>query len=195
VVLQHTSDLHILLGPTSLEVAQGIRPEALFSIVDGLRRMYDFIVIDVGSTLSENAVTLMDAAEHVLLVAVPELAALHDVSRFIHFSRSLAYPAGKILTVLNRAGMPGGVKLGDIEKVFHHELFAEIPDDEARVTRSLNRGIPLFLTYRRNPVSQAIQQLAKTLVQLSLGELAQVGGSLVPAKAKPGVRLAQSGTD
>jgi len=194
VVIQHVSDLHVLLGPTSLEVAQGIRPEALFSVVDGLRRMYDFIVIDVGSTLNENAVTLMDAAERVLLITVPELAALHDASRFIHLSRSLAYPAGKIMTVLNRAGVPGGVKTGDIETVLHHELFAHIPDDEANVLRSLNRGIPLILKYRRSPASQAIQRLAKALVQASAGEQAPATGVAgpIPAKAKPEMRLVQS---
>lgn len=195
VVIPHVSDLHVLLGPTSLEVAQGIRPESLFSVVDGLRRMYDYIVIDVGNTLSENAVTLMDAAERVLLITVPELAALHDASRFIQLSRSLAYPAGKILTILNRTGVAGGVKTADIETVLHHEIFAHIPDDEANVLRSLNRGIPLILKYRRSPASQAIQRLAKALVQAGAGEPAPATGVAgpVPAKAKARARLAQAG--
>ena len=195
VVVEHASGIDVLLGPANLEVAQGVRPDALFNIISGLRRMYDFIVIDAGSYLSENTVTLMDAADRVLLVTNPELAALQDTSRFVQLTRSLAYPAGKVLTVLNRVGMLGGVKTADIESVLHHELFAQIPDDGPNALRSINRGIPLVLRYPRSPVSRAIQQLAKSLVQISAGEPAgaAAGAPAPKARSQPQVAPARAG--
>jgi len=164
IVAEHASGIQVLLAPASLEVAQGVRAEPLFSVVDGLRGFYDYIVVDAGNTLDENTVTLLDLADRVLLVTTPDLAALQDVSRFVQVSRTLNFPAGKVLTVLNRAGMPGGLNVKDIEGALHHELFAQVPDGGQAPMRSLNRGLPLLFKYPRNPASRGIQRLAKSLL-------------------------------
>ena len=166
VIVQHASGLHLLMGPNDVQVAQGIRAQDLFNVVEGLKRQYDYLVIDAGSDLNENTVTLLDAADRILLVANPDMAALHDVSRFIQISRSLAYPPGKLLVVLNRAGMPGGIKTKDIESALHHEVYAMVPDDSANALRSLNRGLPMLYKYPRSPASRGFQQLAKRLASV-----------------------------
>jgi len=167
VVAHHTSGIHVLLGPSDAQVAQGIRAQDLYNVVVELQRVYDLIVIDAGSSLSENTVTLMDASEKVLVLSNPDMASLRDASRFVQISRSLAFPPDKVLNVLNRAGMQGGVKIPDIEKALHQSLYAQIPDDPANALRSLNRGIPLILKYPRSPASKGIQTLAKALVASS----------------------------
>jgi pilus assembly protein CpaE len=189
VVVEHASGMHVLLAPSSLEVAQGVRPEALFSVVDGIRPFFDYVVIDAGSALTENAVTLLDLADRVLLVATPDLAALHDTSRFIQVSRSLAYAPGKVLTVLNRTGQVGSLRVKDIENALHHEVFARIPDDGPNALRSLNRGLPLLRRYPRSAASRGIIGLARSLLrmgQVQPGVAVQPGSS--PAR---GLRLAR----
>jgi pilus assembly protein CpaE len=167
VVSRHASGLHVLMGPNDIQVAQGIRPDDLYNVFIGLQRMYDFIVIDAGSTLNENTVTLMDAADKILLVTTPDLASLHDTSKFIQFSRSLAYPQDKLLVALNRSNITGGLRSSDIESALHYPLFAQIPDDGANALRSINRGIPFTTRYPRNPVSRSIRSLADSLIELN----------------------------
>jgi pilus assembly protein CpaE len=173
VVTQHISGIYVLLAPTDIQAAQGIRPQELFSIVAGLKRYYDYLVIDAGSNLTENTVTLMDAADRILLVTSPDLAALHDVSRFVRISQSLAYPPEKIWLILNRAERPGGVRARDIAAVLRREIYAQIPDDPLDALRSLNRGIPLVLNYPRSPASKAYQALARQIFAGSQAAAAQ----------------------
>ncbi|MFC1997434.1 AAA family ATPase [Chloroflexota bacterium] len=161
VVFEHTSGIDVLLEPFDFQIAQGIRPQELYNVLVGLKRMYDLIVIDTGSSLSENAVTLLDVADRILLVTTPDLASLHDAKRFIEMSRSLDYQPGKMLVALNRSGMKGSVKSTDISSSLHQELFIEIPDGGSKVLLSLNRGIPLVIRYPRNSTSKSIQGLAK----------------------------------
>jgi pilus assembly protein CpaE len=170
VVVQHAAGIEVLLSPSNIEMAQGIKPDDMLNILRGVRSLYDFIVIDSGSYLNENTVTLMDMSDRVLLVANPDLASLHDVSRFIQVSRTLGYPPGKVLVVLNRSGMLGGVKTKDIEAALHQSPFAEIPEDGTKAIRSLNRGVPMYFKYPRNPVSRSIRQLAKTLADIGMEE-------------------------
>lgn len=170
VVVEHATGIEVLISPPSLEMSQGIKPDDMLNVLRGVRPLYDFVVIDAGSFLNENTVTLMDMSDRVLLIANPDLASLHDVSRFIQVSRTLGYPPGKVLVILNRAGMLGGVKTKDIESALHQPPFVEIPEDGTKAIRSLNRGVPMYFKYPRNPVSRSIRHLAKTLADIGVEE-------------------------
>jgi pilus assembly protein CpaE len=173
VVVRHASGIDVLLSPTDVQAGQGVRPEDLLNIVKGVRQMYDFIVIDGGSHLDENTVTLMDLSDRILLLTTPDLASLHDVSRFIQISRNLSYPPGKMLTLVNRADMMGGVKSKEIETALRREVFDHIPEDDPKVLRSLNRGVPHLYKYPRSPVSRSIRKIAKRIVEFSVGHTSE----------------------
>jgi pilus assembly protein CpaE len=192
VVMDHISGIQVLLGPGDVQVAQGIRPDDVYTLFVNLQRMYDYIVIDSGSSLNENTVTLMDSTDRIILVANPELAALHDTSRFVQISRSLGYSPEKLLIVLNRAGIQGGVKTKDIESALHHDVFANIPDDGPNALRSLNRGIPLVMRYPRSQASKAIKMLAKNLTEQSTIEVDDVVADTVARDAQREALLASS---
>jgi len=193
VVCDHATGIKVLLAPSDLQVGQGVRPDDIYSILVGLQKFFDYVIIDVGSYLTENTVTLMDTADRIMMVATPDLASLHDTSRFIQLSRSLGYSPDKLMIVLNRAGMEGGVRTKDIEAALHHQVFAQVPDDHANTLRSLNRGIPMIVRYPRSPVSKAIAQLAKRLPQATMPEslLAAMGGS-VAVKSQQDALMASS---
>jgi pilus assembly protein CpaE len=165
VITRHASGIYVLVDPFDLQVAQGIRPQELYNVIQGLQRMFDAIIIDVGSALTENAVTIMDMADLIVVVTTPDLASIQDTTRFTQISRSLSYPADKLYYVLNRTDVPGGVKTRDVTPVVQNELFT-IPDGGPNVLRSINRGIPLILKYPRNPASKAIQRMATELSNL-----------------------------
>ena len=168
VVVQHVSGIHVLLGPGDLQIAQGIRPDDLYNVFIGLQKVYPFIVIDAGSHLNENTVTLLDASDRILLVTNPDLAALHDASRFIQISKTLAYPSDKTLVILNRENIQGGIRTNDVEGALHNQLYAHIPDDSANALRSLNRGIPVIMKYGRSSMSKALIALAKNLMSMKV---------------------------
>jgi pilus assembly protein CpaE len=149
-----------------MQAAQGLRPDSLYSVLISLRRAFDVIVIDAGSLLNENSVTYLDAADRILLLTTPDLSSLRDASRFIQISQSLSYPPEKLLVVMNREGMPGGVGAKDVEDTLRQTLFARIPECTSEVQRSLNRGVPLILKYPRSPASRAIRQMTKALTEM-----------------------------
>jgi pilus assembly protein CpaE len=169
VVSQHASGIHVLLSPSDLNVAQGIRPDDLYNVIKAVSRIYDVIVIDAGSYLGDNTVTLMDASDRVLLITTPDLAALHDTSRFIQLTDTLGFPPDKVLTVLNRAGMQGGVKIREIENALQQKLFAQISEGNEKVIQSLNRGVPLVFSSPRNKMSKEIRSLALQLSAMRPG--------------------------
>jgi pilus assembly protein CpaE len=178
VVAPHPSGIHVLLAPSNAQVAQGIRAEDIYNIFISVSRYYDYVVVDAGGPLNDISVTLMDATDRILLVTTPDLASLHDTSRFLQLSRSLSYPAEKILMLLNKADVEGGVKLKDIETVLHNQVYHQIANDPANVLRSINRGIPFLVYYPRSSASKSVQQLAKSLAAINIRE---AGHEAIPA--------------
>jgi len=181
VVTPHPSGIHVLLAPSNVQVAQGIRADDIYNVFMGVSRHYDYTVVDAGGPLNDISVTLMDAADRILLITTPDLASLHDTSRFLQLSRSLAYPADKILMILNKAGAEGGVKLHDIESVLHTQVYHQIANDPANVLRSINRGIPFLVYYPRSNASKSIQHLALNLAAIKLRE---IGHEAIPTQAE-----------
>ncbi len=163
VMTRHSSGIDVLPSPADLQVAQGIRPDGLVGVLDILRSLYEFIIIDAGSALTENCIALLEAADRILLVCTPEMASLRDVTQFIQLSGVLGLPHNKGLIALNRAGMRGGVTADGVREVLQRDIFAEIPDDLAKALRALNRGVPLLQQSRRSPASKAIRRAAIAL--------------------------------
>jgi len=192
VVIQHPAGIHVLLAPSNIQIAQGVRPEDMYNVFMGVSRLYDYVVVDAGGPLNEISVTLMDAADRILLVSTPDLATLHDTSRFLQLSRSLAYPADKILLLLNKVGAEGGVKLSDIESVLHTQVYHQIANEPAKVLRSINRGIPYLVYYPRSNVSKSIQQLARNLSTIKLREMGHEAIPVQGEKASHEALLASS---
>jgi pilus assembly protein CpaE len=127
--------------------------------------MFDALIIDVGSALTENAVTIMDMADRIIVVTTPDLASIQDTTRFSQISKTLSYPSDKLYYVLNRTDLAGGVKTKDVTPIINDEFFM-IPDGGPNVLRSINRGIPLVLRYPRNPASKSIQNMAAELSKM-----------------------------
>lgn len=165
VVLKHSSGVSVLPSPADLQVAQGIHPDGLIGVLHALRSLYDFIVVDAGSALTDNCLAMLEAADRYLLVCTPEMASLHDATQFIRHSRRLGFPTSKELIALNRAGMSGGVAVDSARELLQQDIFIQVPEDTAKVMRALNRGIPLLKHGRRSPVSKAIRGAAIALTR------------------------------
>lgn len=180
VIIKHGSGLHVLLAPGNLQVSQGIRPDDLYTVFVQVQKRYDLVVIDGGSSLNDNTVTLMDASDKIIILTTPDLASMHDVSRFVQVSRSLAYSPDKFLFVLNREGMTGGIRTNDLTAALNQHLFAKIPDDGGNVIRCVNRGIPLLMRYPRSQTSKAVKELSKKLSSMQTSDF---GGAYAGSSA------------
>jgi pilus assembly protein CpaE len=192
VIAVHPSGIHVLLAPSNAQISQGIRADDIYNIFVGVSRHYDYVVVDAGGPLSDISVTLMDATDRIGLVTTPDLASLHDTSRFLQLSRSLGYPMEKILMILNKAGVEGGVKLKDIETVLHNQVYHQVVYDPATVLRSINRGIPFLVYYPRSNVSKSIQQLARNLAMIKIKDLAHESVPVQGDRANRDLLLASS---
>jgi pilus assembly protein CpaE len=172
VLASHSSGIQVLLAPPPSEPLPDITMPQLQQLLLWLRRMFPWVVIDLGLPIDALAFGFLDAADHVLMSAMPEMIGLRNARRMIDDFRARGYSEDKVWLVLNRADMAGGLRVGDVEGHLGLKVRFQIPNDQSLATDTVNRGVPLVLTHRRSPLAAAYQELARQLLRSEPAPLA-----------------------
>jgi len=166
VVVKHTSGIYVLPSPSAIAKAQGIKPDALFKVIQSLQREFPYIIIDGGSFLDENTVTYMDSSQKILLILNPDIASMRDIRQFMDVSTTLSYPREKMLLILNLAGRKGDVKREEVERILKMNIFGKVPADVNLAQTCLNEGVPVVVKKPHHPISKAYGDIAKDLLKV-----------------------------
>jgi len=176
VMVTHSTGVKVLKAPLKPEQAELIASNHVKTILQLLRKSFDYVFIDTWSSLEERVLTILDNAERIVLVVTPELHAMKNVLLFLAVADLLQYPQGKIILVANRADVRNGVPIPEITRSLRCEVAATIANDQQAVTNSINREVPLVQAEPGNAVSRDIRALLKQLILgLGGGELEEAG--------------------
>jgi pilus assembly protein CpaE len=160
VLSQHTSGLRVLLSPST--PGPHISPDLLDEVIDLLRSMFDYVVIDCHASARTAALGIIRRAHVTLCVIVPEMTSLYHGRQFIEAIEA-AMPEVRINVVLNRATMPSAVPSDAIRRHLKMQIAGEIPDEPEVVSASVNRGVPFVIGQTRSAATRGVLKLAKEL--------------------------------
>ena len=160
VLQQHGSGVHVLLAPTSLDLAGDVSPEQVNAVLDQLLARHSYVVADTWGVLDETTMALLARADDVLVVATPEIPALKNVKLFLEYLRQHELTRGRVSIVLNRFPSVDGVSLEDVQQHLRQPVSANIPSAGQLVTYSVNRGVPIVLSHPQSWVGQSLRNLA-----------------------------------
>lgn len=116
-------------------------PAGISRVIKLLRQRFNVIVIDMPVPPSPAEREALLLARQALIVLHPDVASLRDaqqVKRLINTHIG----AGRVLTVLNRATMPGALKLDMVQQALGEKPGVVIPDLSKSLIKSANLGRP-----------------------------------------------------
>jgi pilus assembly protein CpaE len=163
VLAEHTSGVKVLLAPPPADMGAPLTLPQVQHIMVMLKRMFPWVIVDLGLPMDETAFAFLDSAEKIIMTVLPEMVGLRNTRLMLEQFVNEGYPPEKIWLVLNRATIKGGVTPQDIVDRLHVPIRFSVPDDQPLATHTINRGIPLMLTHRRSAVARAIQKIAQEL--------------------------------
>src|SRR5439155_11783759 len=114
--------------------------------------------------LDQTTLVALDAADTIVLICPPELAALKNAARFLRLTQEFGYPSEKVKLVINRARGPGAVSVADIEENLRTKVVLRLPSDGPSVMYALNHGEPLVQVKPRTKVAKGITRLSKAIL-------------------------------
>ena len=163
VVINHSTGIRVLLAPPSPEGADLITPAYLRKIVDHLRTTHDYVVVDLPSGLTDHSLTVMDAADTILVIAALEITTIKNVRLFLEVADQLEYDRSKVRLVINRSDSAQGIRIGDVEASIRRPIDGTIVSDGRLAVLAVNRGVPFVVSHPEATLSRDIVKLARTV--------------------------------
>lgn len=165
--------LHVLAGSESPEDVNQVSIAGVEKIIEIARSQYDFVLLDVSSTLDQVAVKGLDLADTICLTLQLNLPFIRAAKHMATVFQGLGYSRDKLSVIVNRYEKGGTINLADVEKATMLKIGRTIPNSHAAVTASVNQGVPLLELAPRDPVARALhdwaQELAPSTVQRNKG--------------------------
>ena len=167
VIIEHSTGIRVVLAPPSPEGADLISPAALRQVVDHLKTRFDYVVVDLPAGLNDHALTVMDAADQIVILAALEITAIKNLRLFLEVADQLEYDRSKLRIVINRSDAAQGIRLADVEASIRRSVDGTIVSDGRLAVMAVNRGVPFVVSTPEAPLSRDIARLAQTLAGTS----------------------------
>jgi Flp pilus assembly CpaE family ATPase len=162
-LIAHASSLRIFPAARKPEEGQTITAEHVRAILGTLRRYFGHVVLDLPHTFNEIALTGLEAADCLLLVATPESAVLKDLLETRRIVTEVLGVAGSRLRyVLNHPQPYGSIGLADFAAATAAP-WTEIGLGGDAPTAAALRGESLVDTRRNNAVVRGVVSLAEQI--------------------------------
>ena len=162
-MIKVNENLHLLAASESAEDAGQVSVAAVEKIIELARSQYDFVLLDLGSTIDPVAVKALDLADTICLILQLNLPFVRAAKHMATVFRQMAYPREKLCVVVNRNEDVGTINLASVEKTTQLKVGRTIPNSHSAVSASVNEGVPLLEMAPRDPVARALLAWAQEL--------------------------------
>jgi pilus assembly protein CpaE len=161
IMAPHASGIHVLAAPNAPEVAESIGADDIKSLLNIVRKSFDYVLMDTWSYLDDIVLTSMDMADRVLLVMTPEIPSIKSTKQFLEVAEALKFPAERIDLILNKTIPRDGIRADQLENSMKHKILAQLEFDARACRQAINQGLPLVMSEPNHPLVQAFASLAQ----------------------------------
>jgi pilus assembly protein CpaE len=163
VITKHESGIFVLAEPHKVEEGVSVPGADIRKVLELLKTMFNYIVIDTQSVLDERTVTVIGMSDVLFLTFVLSLPGIKNIQKYLDYFDKAGI-VQRVRLVVNRYLKRGEIKVEDAEKVLHKRIAWSIPNDYDDAMTSLNKGMPLGMCIPKSPINLAIKDFARTLI-------------------------------
>tara|TARA_B100000609_G_scaffold199568_1_gene204244 strand:- start:10819 stop:13062 length:2244 start_codon:yes stop_codon:yes gene_type:complete len=146
-------------GPDqTFQVDTALLKKQLFSI----SQQFKFIVLDLGSDLTEYQLDMIEDASAVIVVTTPEVLVVNQTRRLISDLLTASVPAEFLQLVVNKASR-SGVDPKAISQSLRRPILSLIPQDDVTAYAALQRSTPFILGAPNAAISAAYHDTVRKL--------------------------------
>jgi pilus assembly protein CpaE len=133
--------LRLVAAEDNADPPGAIMPDGYEHVLDLMRHKFNFIFVDLPVPLAPEMKRVLALARNIVVVFQPDLPSLRDVQA-IRQSALTTTGSDRVLTVLNRATMRGGLSKELVQRGLGQMPDLVIPDLGSRMIEAINLGEP-----------------------------------------------------
>jgi pilus assembly protein CpaE len=162
----HGSGLHLFSSAMrDLVLPDDIAVERIAHLLDILDTNYQEILIDLPRRIDRPTAAILERLDQVVVVTQQSVTHLQDTKRLLTILRDhLDITGDRLLIVLNRFSRKSEVQWEDFSNAFPGVAIETVPSDYARVSTSINLGVPVVNGAARSRLAKATLNLSRRLL-------------------------------
>ena len=165
VMTRHASGPFVLTEPLEVDEAVCITPEQVQRILEQLRGIFSYVVVDCVGHLAGCNMAIFSSANQILFTTTLSLPALKNTKRYLGAMAAKGLKSDRVKLVINRHTPRADIQIRDAEKVLGVAVYQAIPNEYATVVDAINKGMPVVKLSPKSAVAKAIQGLAELVKQ------------------------------
>ena len=177
IMIKHEpSGIHILAAPQRPEMAEKVSADQFGKVLNYLRRMYAYVVVDTAPILTDITLSAIDASDTIVLITTQDIPAIKNARLFLDLLQTMGIDRERIVFTMNRFDKRIAITPERVGENLKQEIKAVVPLDERVVIPAVNRGVPFMLDNKSQPVARGVFGLAEAV----RAQLAAVEASEAP---------------
>lgn len=169
-LLTFEGKLQVLTSPTDMLPLDLITPEDIERVIVMARSHFDYVVIDMPSTLVQWSETVLQEAHVYFTTLELDMRSAQNALRFKRALQSEELPVKKLRYVVNRApkftDLSGKSRIKRMAESLDISIDLQLPDGGKQVSQGSDHGLPLATSAPKNPLRKEIAKLAASIHQL-----------------------------
>jgi len=164
VMLKHgASGVHILAAPSRPEHSEKVGGDQFAELIEYLRQMYAYIVIDTTPLLTDITLAAIDKSDVIVLVTTQDIPSIKNSRLFLDLIQTIGIERERIVFSMNRYDKRIAITPERVGDNLKQPISAVIPLDEKVVVPAVNRGVPFIMDNKTQPSARGILSLAESV--------------------------------
>ncbi len=158
---------NLLAGSPDPESSNFLKVGRIWDIVAALKNSYDYVLVDIGRSLSKITLPLIQHADLVTLVVSTDMSAVTLTKTLLEYLKSKGVDSDSIFTVLNRAVGLEGLSKVDAEKILEIGIQFTIPFLGSNFTFANNNHYPFSIKFPNDTAVFVFKDIAREMSALA----------------------------
>lgn len=164
-MVHHVNDkLDLIPSPATMDRVVRIGSGDVARLIDRVDNLYDFVLFDLGCSVDQVGLPIIESADQVVIVSRPDLPSARRTGQLIRLLSELDFSTEKLIVVSNEFGVKTGFDPSEFERATALAIHRRIPDAGSAVTAALIQSKPAIELAPKSAFAKAI---GKWIAELS----------------------------
>jgi septum site-determining protein MinD len=161
-IYEHDSGLKIIPSSLSIKELKKTKPERMKELKKEFRNLAEYIIIDSAAGLGNEALSVIDVADELIIVTNPEMPAIADALKTIKIAEQMKKPVmGTIVTRVRKDEIE--MQPETVKEMLEVPILGMIPEDE-NIKRALSKKDVVVHTHPKSKSARAYKEIAAKIV-------------------------------
>ena len=157
----------LLAGSPDPQHGNSLKGDRIEQLVDVIRASYDFIILDIGRSLSRISLPLIQQADLIAVIVSTDQSTIHLTKTVWEYLQAQGIEDQSIYAILNRAVGLEGLTKTEAEGIIGIPIKTMIPYMGSNFTLANNLNQPITTKYPKDTASIVLKEAAENMVKLA----------------------------